>query len=735
MSFTSAYRTSLLIGAAAVLATGSAHAQTASATGESTAEQMAAADTAGDITVTGLRQQYRGDLPLKELPQSIQTLSGETLREMGITRLDTALDFASGVARQNNFGGLFDSFAIRGFSGDENTASNYLLNGFNASRGYGGIRDTSNVERIEILKGPSSALFGRGEPGGTINIITKKPQFDAFGASATFAGGSYNTYRGEADINAPLADNLAFRVTGAYEEGDSFRDYIHTKKYTATPSILWKIAPDTTFSYELEYVRQELPFDRGVVAVNGDLKAISRKTFLGEPGDGDVKVNALGHQAQLQHNFSRDWSVLIGVGYRDTTFKGYSSEAELTAGRQAIYANGTQLSRQRRYRDYETTDQVVRGEVSGKLHTGPFVHHLLIGADYDDYQLDTIQLRYRPPVIATQLSAANIANLAIGNRIDIFNPVYGNLPAVAAFQNQRERQFSFGVYAQDQIDLTDKLKLRLGGRYDYFEQTIDFRLTQTRAEQTKKKFSPQVGLAYVLADALTLYTSYGKGFRPNTGTSASNTPFTPEQTESYEVGAKLSLLDDKLTGTIAAFHTKKTNVLTADPVNAGFSQALGKARSQGIETELSGQLPAGFRVNLTYSYTDAEVAKDAIDANFGFTLRKGDPLINIPKHSGSALLFKDFTFGERKLTLGAGVNYVGKRLGETGFRFADGSFFTLPSYTLTRLTAAFEVNEHLRVSGEVTNLFDEKYFPSSYSRLWLTPGNPRQFMARIGYKL
>ena len=749
------FHRSLSIGAACLaIATATvAHAEAAPA-----APELASAQDDETITVTGLREQYRGDVPLKELPQSIQTLSGATLREVNLTRLDTALDFASGVSRQNNFGGLFDAFALRGFAGDENTASNYLVNGFNASRGYGGIRDTSNIERMEVLKGPSSALFGRGEPGGTVNIITKKPFFDDIGLNATVGYGRYNAFRAEGDVNVPLAANLAVRVTGAYDDADSFRDFIHSKKYTFTPSILWKPATDTTFSYELEYINQAVPFDRGIVAINGNPKGLPRSRFLGEPGDGDTKIRALGHQLQMQHSFSRDWNLSLGAGYRDTTFKGFSSDAELTDGRQpfynnAVFATTPILSRQRRYRDYETKDLVFRGEVSGKLYTGPFTHHLLVGADWDYYRLDVRQDRFRPGAGANALTAASTqARLNAFNAINVFNPVYGNLPAVGAFQNQRERQYSWGVYFQDQIDLTEKLKVRVGGRYDNVEQFINFLIPTAgrlpaRAQQRKTRFSPQVGASYEISEALSVYTSYGKGFRFNTGTGAPNaagvaTLFLPETTKSIEVGAKFALFDDMLNGTVAAFETKKNNVLTADPANPGFSQGLGKARSRGIEFDATGKLPAGFRLTVAYAYLDAEVRTAALDPNFGFELRVGDPLINIPKNSGSVLLFKDFEFGERKLTLGAGVNYVGKRLGETGYRFPNaagvagqGSFFNLPAYTLTRVNASFDVTPHFRVSGEVTNLFDKDYFPSSYSRLWITPGTPRTWTVRLGYKL
>lgn len=697
----------------------------AAATASTTAPEEAGQPGESEIVVEGVRQQYVANVPTIEVPQSIQVLSMETLKDAGITRLDNALDFATGISRQNNFGGLFDSFACRGFTGDENTGSNYLVNGFNAARGFGGGRDMSNVQQIQVLKGPNSSLFGRGEPGCTVNIITRKPTFDLHGG-AIFSAGSFNNFRSEGDVNVPLSDRVAVRVTGAAESADSFRDFVSSQKVTVTPSILAKLGQDTSLSYEFEFIDQKVTFDRGIVAPTGDLKLVPRERFFGEPGDGPVHVRAKGHQAQLQHDFSPDWSLVLGVGYRDTFFRGSSTEAELAVGRQRLFTDGVTLSRQRRVRDYSTTDLTFRGELSGQFNTGPLSHHMIVGADWDDFELDIVQNRYRPPAVGSQTAA----NLTLGNRINIFNPVYGNLPTAGPFQDYVERQYSWGTYLQDQVDVTDALKVKFGGRYDEFEQIID---AASRTMQSRTAFSPSVGATYLFGDQFSIYANYGRGFRPNNGFDVSGSPFEPERTVSYEAGAKVALFARRLTGTLAFFRTTKNNVLTADPINANFSLAVGKARSKGVEAELSGNLPAGFRVQLNYAYVDAEVAQNALDPNFGFGLREGDPLLNIPKNSGSALIFKDFDIGSSRLTLGAGVNYVGKRLGETGFRFASGDFYYLPAYTLTRVMASYEPTGRLRVSGEVTNLFDEQYFPSSYSRLWTLPGAPRQFMVRVGY--
>lgn len=704
-------------GVAIMLSTSSASAQTGTAQGES-------ADDFHEITVSGLRQPYLGDTPLRLLPQDVQVLDAKTLDRVGITRLQSALDFVAGVARQNNLGGLFDGYAIRGFAGDENLAGNYLLNGFNASRGYGGPRDSSNIERIEVIKGPTSALFGRGDPGGVVNIVTKKPFFGR-GGYVDISGGTYAQRRVEGDLNTAIGSKLALRVTGAYDEGDSFRDTVHHQSYTITPSLLWRPDAATSLTYELEYLHQSIPLDRGVVSVNGRLGVVPRSRFFGEPGDGNIATQALGHQAQLQHDFGHGWSLLLGASYRDSSFAGFATDAENADARQKLFTDGRTLSRQRRHRDYRTADTTTRAEVSGHLTTLGIEHHLQIGADWDWFTMRQQVTRFRPPVVARQTT------LALGDAVDIFAPAYGTLPTAGPFLDTYEKDQESGIYAQDMIDLAPWLKLRAGGRLDWFEQSVSDYLAASTQRQRQTAFSPQVGLSIVPNKALTLYASYGRGFRPNTGVNVSGQTFAPERTTSWETGAKLSALGGRLTGTLAAFTMERTDLLTADPVNSGYSLAIGAALSRGMEASVAGTLPGGVQVLLNYAYTDATIARDAIDANFGFALRRGDPLINVPKNSASALVSKEFTLGSHKASLGATLNYAGSRVGQTGFRYADGSAFTLPAYTLVGLNGSIALTPRLRLGVDVTNLFDTTWYANSYSRVWVAPGAPRQVTAHL----
>lgn len=700
-------------------------AASAAAIAFSTAAQAQAPADDSEIVVTGLKRQYFGDTPVKEIPQAVQFLEGKLLDDLNITRLDTALELASGVSRQNNFGGLWDSFAIRGFAGDENFPSGFLVNGFNGGRGYGGPRDASNVERIEILKGPNSALFGRGEPGGTVNIVTKKPTFKE-GGSFSVSAGRWETYRVEGDYNLPLSDSVAIRINGSSEQAESFRDTVETRKITVTPSFLAKLSDADIFTYEMEYVNQEVPFERGVVAIptvnaNGtisyNLGAIPNTRFLGNPNDGPVKVEVLGHQAQYQHDFSDDWTLMLGAGYKDTTFVGFASDPELVLGRQRIDNDGRTLTRQRRFRDYSTTHMVFRGEISGKFDTGSIVHNLRIGADWDKFEIDTFQTRYRP--VAADQSYS----------IDIFNPNY-TIPAPVpnvVIQNNNEVQKAWGIYAQDQIEITEQFKVRFGGRYDDFSQNIDNRINGANPRKSYTKFSPMAGLVFEPTNMLSFYGSYGKGFRPNSGIGFNGQPFEPEISESYEVGAKFVTPDGRVTSTLSLYKMKKDNVLTTDPANAGFSKPAGSAKSKGIEFDLNAKLPGGFELFLTYAYTDAEWATNALDPNFGFQIRKGDPLINIPKHQGNALLFKNFSIGDHEAMLGAGVTHVGRRLGETA------TTFFLPSYTIAKVLGSFNITDQIKLSADVNNLFNKKYYASSYAALWVAPGAPRSFTVRASF--
>lgn len=673
------------------------------------------------IVVTGIRQAYQGEFEPKEIPQAISVISAETLEENNIFRLTDALDLNASVSRQNNFGGLWDSYAVRGFAGDENLPSGYLVNGFNGGRGFGGSRDVAGVERIEVLKGPSAALFGRGEPGGTVNIVTKQADFEAFKGSASGSYGSFDRIRFDADANIPLGENIAVRLIGFSEKADSFRDTVDSKRYGILPQVAVRVGENTQIRYDLELTRADTDFDRGVLAVNGQLGAIPRSRFLGEPGDGPVETNVTGHQLQLSHDFSDNWSLLLGTSYRETEFGGFASFAELVGSRQRLLVDGRSLSRQRRLTNYDGEHFVVRGELAGEFEIGGLRNRILIGADYDEFDNDQLLLRYRPGTAAGQ-------TLVSGNIIDIFNPIYGQFPlpvATATVTNRLTQTKGIGLYVQDQITLSDQLQVRFGLRYDDFDLNILNRIANTVARRKDSRVSPQFGIVYQPSEVVSLYAAYGTGVRSNEAITPSLSAVAPETSKSFEVGAKVSLFGDALNATVALFNLKKSNVLAADFANPGFSTPIASARSRGLEIDVAGTLPGKVNLAFSYTYLDAEARADVLDPNFSLQIRKGDPLINIPKHSLNTQISKDFALGDRTLRLGAGVQHASKRLGETA------TTFFLPSYTLVRLFGNIEVTEGIQLFADVKNLFNETYYTNSFAQLWVRPGDPRTATAGV----
>jgi iron complex outermembrane receptor protein len=569
-----------------------------------------------------------------------------------------------------------------------------MVNGFNSSRGYNGLRDGVNTQSVEVLKGPAAALYGRGEPGGTVNITTRKPRFQSeYTVEGTLS--SYNTKRAAVDLTGGITDTVAYRLSGAYEKGDSFRDTLKHERKFLSPSFIWLLGEDTTVSYEVEAVEQQTAFDRGVVAVNGVLGLIPNSRFLGEPNDGPVTIKSLGHQVFVQHPLNDTWSLQGGVSFRTSSLYGASTQAN------NLLADGRTLRRQHRLNDNNAKDIAGRVELIGKVSTGPIQHNLLVGADAYKFDDRRVQLRRNP-------TATNPYT------IDIYNPVYGRVSDPMTLSiDTNSHQKAHGVYVQDQIDLTEQWKMLLGLRHDSADQqVINYRVNAT-SKQAPSASSPRAGLVYQPSKALSLYLTAGKAFRPNDGISIENAPFAPEQSKSYEAGAKYD--NGKLSGTLAAYKIDKTNVLTTNPVNTDFALPAGEVGSKGVELDLSGEIARNVKLSVSYAYTDARVTKGDT------TIVTGSRFPNVPKNSASIVLAPSFALGSGMASLGGALNYVGDRLGDV----AASSNFVLPAYTVFRLISSYAPSKKTRVSLNVDNLFNKQYYASSYSQVWVMPGTER----------
>ena len=300
------------------------------------------------------------------------------------------------------------------------------------------------------------------------------------------AQGAFDQYRLEADFTDAINPQLAYRINGAVQEFKSFRDEVFSDKQVLNPSLLWQIDADSSLLYEFEYLQHDQLFDRGYLVLNNNFNTVPRSRYLGEPGDGPTEIGALGHQLSYQRQLNSQWQFTAGLSRRVSDLQGFSSDAELASARQGVSVSNPQLTRQRRYRDYQSTDTTVRGEFSGDLALAGLTHHLLVGADAYDYSLYTYLGRYRGPKGSYALN--------------IFQPVYGvAVPgAVNALYANDETQQALGVYLQDVIDLTASTNLLVGMRFDRYQQRILETVKGTRSNAKDTRFSPRLGLVHQL---------------------------------------------------------------------------------------------------------------------------------------------------------------------------------------------------------------------------------------------
>lgn len=644
----------------------------------------------------------KSELSLRELPQSVRVVTRQAIDDLGATRLDDVLDYVGGVSRQNNFGGLWDNLAIRGLPGNDNTGMATLLNGFSSNRGFNAPRDLAGVERIEFLKGTAAALYGSSEPGGTLNIVSKQPLWRSAHSLEGYLG-SHGLRRTALDSTGPLGERLAYRLNVALEDRDSFRDHVSARRRVLAPALTWRMGADTTLAYVGELLRHATPLDRGVVAVDDRLGAIPRSRFLGEPADGDATVENQTHQFVLTHHWNDDWHSRVGLSARRTTLEGFSTEAT------ALRPDGL-LTRQRRYRDYRSDDIALQAELQGRLRTGGVEHELLLGLERFRFRMDSVMLRINPTAGAPYA-------------IDIHDPVYGQpqptpLPNTDTLERQRDTAF----YLQDAVKLAPAWRLVAGLRADRYDQSLRNRRNGSTTEQAPGATSPRVGLSWLADRQWTVYANAGRSFRPNAGSDAGAGAFEPERGRALELGAKWESADGRLGATAALFDIDKRNVLTADPLHPGFSLAAGRIRSRGVEFDLAGQLGAHWRVNASLVLNDVEVVRDN-------TLEAGGRLLGVPRVNGSVLAVWEGTLASgQRWGLGGGVTHVGRRLGQARTQAearAGTPAFELPGYTTAKLVAHWRLTPSLRLTLDVDNLFDRSFYTSSFSRVWVTPGAPR----------
>ena len=653
------------------------------------------------------------DTPLRETAQSVQIVNREVIDDINAVTLKDTLSYVSGISQQNNFGGMWDNFSIRGFSGHENTGMSLLKNGFSDNRGYNAPRDTANIESIEFLKGPSAALYGNSEPGGTININTKQAKFKPEYSIETSVG-SYDFYRTSTDLTGPINESVAFRLNAATQKDGNFRNYVESNRNVIAPSLVWSINDDTFLTYNGEYIEQKAPLDRGIVAINGDLKAIDSKTFFGNPNDGDMNLKNFTHQMKLEHYFSDSWSGNAGIAYKDNSLEGYASEVK-------PFSNVTSDSvlLRTRYRDYTSDDISFQADVKNVSTIANMKNTLLLGTEAYKFEADTIMYNLNNSVRVSNIySNSTYTTLATGK---------GTLST-----DRSEEHNAIALFSQDEIEV-GKFRFLAGVRYDQIDIDSTNNIDKKTTTQNDYAVSPRLGVTYLLDEQCSVYTTTGKSFRPNTGVDINGDTFEAEEGSSLETGLKFESLNKRFGGTLSLYQIDKENVLTGSDPSGNYSIAAGEVRSKGIELDINGKVTDNVKISTNYAYTNTEITKDsggAVDYLTGNVVNlEGKELSNVPKHSGGVLaMWEDSLSSSSSYGIGSGISYVGKR---------EGNYinsFTLPDYTTVKLVSYWKADKNLTLKFNIDNLFDKEYIVSSYDRSWLTPSDPRNFTLSMNYK-
>ncbi|MCE7965788.1 MAG: TonB-dependent siderophore receptor [Nitrospira sp. NTP2] len=644
--------------------------------------------------------------PIHDTPRSVEVVTRQVLDDQKVIRFSEALRNVSGVSQSSTQGGQGGTFMIRGFASELNV----FKNGFRDDSTFSSRtqRDIINIESVEVVKGPPSYLYGRSDPGGVINQVTKAPLKNRY-YSAEMIVGSYGLYRPQIDIGGPLNESktLTYRFNGMYESAESYRDGVKSQRIFLAPTFGWEMSSRTTLRFEGEYLFDRSPIDRGLIAFGNGVAPIPISRFLGDP---NRKMEVQQGKATITL-----WHEINDMFRWRTAFRAAAARSRYSSleSNFLVGAESDGILNLARY-EIPTTVQshYLQNELHGNFFTGSIKHKTIIGIELG---------RENSSATASGDFGGDTTTPGAFSYINIFNPndrLFLN-PTLTKFSDASQQNNILGAYVGDQVDLLDNLHMHFGGRFDLFDQTITNRpdgLTPTGSENTKTDtaFSPSVGIAYQPWKPITLYANYTESFAPQSAgsRSISGNLFDPERGKSYEGGVKYEAFGGKLRSTVAVFDIKKKNVLTADPLNGFFfSVATGEQRSKGVEFDISGQILPGWDIIANYAYIDTRVTKDLLFA-------EGSRAPNSALHQGS--LWTTYFFQEgvvKGFGAGIGMYAQGKRNGI--FQCQDPANcqapFELAGYVRMDAALYYRKQEvfnktNLLAAINFTNLLDHRYF-------------------------
>lgn len=637
------------------------------------------------------------DTPILETPQSIQVLTRQLIEDTGARSLTDILRHAAGVMPGGYYNG-WDYVRIRGFDADTSVFLDGLINDY-----YVGIAtDPLLLERVEVVRGPASTLYGAGSAGGMVNLVSKRPVAENFATVTTMAG-TEEDYQATLDAGLVLTpdETLYGRLLVLLGSEDTFIEHVDvSKRIVVAPSLTWKPNAQTSLTLLARYSENwdraapTLPA-RGTVLPNANGK-LPLDSNLGEPdypGKLNLESQRIGYE--FRHEFDETFAVRQSA--RMSWFDSKWSNIIYPAG---LGADDRTLMRFYYSQRDKWTVFSVDTAAEARFSTGSLQHFVALGVDYTAYD-----------------DERDASDFSVFDFIDIFDPDYGQpSPAQPLTVHTQDDARALGFYVQDQVKISSEVTVTLGGRFDRAKTSSDSATTHVESEDDK--FSPKAGITWEFQPGFAAYATYSESFRPQPGKrTASNGNVEPETGVNYEVGLKADSEDGTLGGTLALFDITRQNVAssTDDPRYYAVS---GEQRSRGIEVDARWSPAPGLDLTAAYTYTHIRVTEGDND---GATPR------NVPAHMYSAWAHYRLQDGPLEgFGFGAGVSHYTKQQGD------DGNTFTLPAYTLVDATLSYEAGPY-RAQLNVSNLFDEEYYVGSYSDLYVLPGPPTEARLTLGY--
>ena len=662
--------------------------------------------------------------PIVDVPQSISVVTKEVIDDQQLYTLNETTRNVSGV---NTFSG-YNDLTARGFR----SSNTRLVNGLKSSFGFWTSPILPHIERVEFIKGPSSALFAEANPGGTVNMVTKKPLPEARQALGITAG-SFATYRATADFTGPLGGDrsLLYRMNFGYENTDSYRFLQGHTSYLIAPSISFLPNEQTRVNADLVYSRRDGVLDRGqaIFFGNTDLTSTPPSFSLSQPGD-FMDTEDFYLTLSIQHAFS-DWLTF------NASYLKYRYDEDLSEHRTSNVflpddETVLQLAFIRRQQD-RLVDNVTNYLVAD-IQTGRLTHQVLAGFDYFRQDDNRSQWGARGDAFFITTRGDSLPGGGVGN-FDLDAPIYtlnrdpetytANWFSVARSEDPA-RTTSYGAYIQDQVTL-GALQVLLGLRQEWYYTRLPERDGDGLEQVEQTAFIPRLGLVYGLTDRLNAYATFTQGFEPQSASIIQQPeryggPFDPETSDLYEAGAKGLFFGERLLVTTAVYQITKQNVLVNanQPGNPDLLEQRGEVRSRGVELDAVGSLTPNLRVTANYALNNTEITESDDPEEIGLVNE------NAPRHQGG--FWGTYTIRQGPLTgvgIGAGFRFVTER--NTFERTLQ-----LPGYTIFDASASYTVNR-FRVTAYMDNLLDETYWTGGYNYGRIYPGPPRTFRIKVGY--